>query len=70
MFALSRLFAAVAALAQNVEALAGNIAEANTNFRQRLSLDVPDPTPLLGNEPEGGDGTGTGGTGRRRKRAA
>jgi hypothetical protein len=75
MFALSRLFAAVASLAQSVEALAGSIGEANANFRQRLALDQPDPTPLLGHEPDGGDANGgesngTGGTGRRPKRAA
>ncbi len=70
MFALSRLFAALTTLAQNLEALAGSIGEANANFRQRLSLDAPDPTPLLGHEPDGGDGDGNGSTGRRRKRAA
>jgi hypothetical protein len=47
MFALTRLFAAVASLAQSVEALAGSVGEANANFRQRLSLDAPDPLPAL-----------------------
>ena len=48
MFTLTRLFAAVASLAQNVEALAGSIGEANANFRQRLSLDGP---PALAHQP-------------------
>jgi hypothetical protein len=52
MFAPTRLFAAVATLAANVEALAGSIAEANANFRQRLALDVADPAPLLEHQPE------------------
>jgi hypothetical protein len=51
MFALTRLFAAVAGLAQNVEALAGSIAEANTNFRARLSLDGPPEMPALDHHP-------------------
>jgi hypothetical protein len=51
MFALTRLFAAVASLAQSLEALAGSIGEANANFRARLSLDAPDPLPALPHRP-------------------
>jgi hypothetical protein len=58
MFALTRLFAAVASLAQSVEALAGSVGEANANFRQRLSLDAPDPLPALAHQPAEGNGTG------------
>jgi hypothetical protein len=50
MFALTRLFAAVASLAQNVEALAGSIGEANANFRARLSLDGPPEMPALAHQ--------------------
>jgi hypothetical protein len=64
------MFAAVATLAQNLEALVGSISEANANFRNRLSLDAPDPTPALEHDPAAGDRGGTSGAGRPRKRAA
>ena len=38
---LSRLWRAVAGLAESVEALAGTVAEANGRLRQRLALDGP-----------------------------
>jgi hypothetical protein len=41
MNVLSRLWRAVAGLAESVEALAGTVGEANGRLRQRLTLDGP-----------------------------
>ena len=41
MNVLSRLWRAVAGLAESVEALAGTVGEANGRLRQRLALDRP-----------------------------
>jgi hypothetical protein len=41
MNVLSRLWRAVAGLAESVEALAGTVGEANGRLRQRLALDGP-----------------------------
>jgi hypothetical protein len=61
------LFAAIASLAQNVEALAGSVREANGNLRQRLALDAPDPElPAL--EHSAAESSGTAATGQRRAR--
>jgi hypothetical protein len=38
---LSRLWRAVAGLAESVEALAGTVGEANSRLRQQLALDGP-----------------------------
>jgi hypothetical protein len=41
MNVLSRLWRAVAGLAESVEALAGTVGDANSRLRQRLALDGP-----------------------------
>jgi hypothetical protein len=41
MYVLSRLWRAVAGLAESVEALAGTVGEANGRLRQQLALDGP-----------------------------
>ena len=45
MNVLSRLWRAVAGLAESVEALAGAVGEANGRLRQRLALDGPGEAP-------------------------
>jgi hypothetical protein len=45
MNVLSRLWRAVAGLAECVEALAGTVGEANGRLRQRLALDRPGEGP-------------------------
>ena len=45
MNVLSRLWRAVAGLAESVEALAGTVGEANGWLRQRLALDGPGAAP-------------------------
>jgi hypothetical protein len=47
MFALSKLFAAIGTLADNLTALAGTVAEANGHLRARLTLDGPTDLPAL-----------------------
>jgi hypothetical protein len=61
MFGLTKLFAALDALAENLQALAGTVAEANAGLRGRLMLGAADQ-PALEHEPE------PNGTGRRGKR--
>jgi hypothetical protein len=51
MFALSKLMAAEANLAENVLVLSGTVAEVNTTLRGRLHLDAPDPLPALPSPP-------------------
>jgi hypothetical protein len=41
MFGLTKLFNALSTLADNVLALSGTVAEANTNLRERLALQAP-----------------------------
>jgi hypothetical protein len=55
MFALSKLFAALATLADNLSALAGTVAEANGHLRARLTLDGPAEVPALPHQ-QGQDG--------------
>ena len=45
MFGLTLLMTAVSALAENVLALSGTVAEVNVALRGRLRLDQPDPLP-------------------------
>jgi hypothetical protein len=45
MNVLSRLWRAVAGLAESVEALAGTVGEANGRLRQRLALDGAGASP-------------------------
>jgi hypothetical protein len=47
MLSITRLFAAVAALADNLNALASTVAEANGHLRARLTLDAPADLPAL-----------------------
>jgi hypothetical protein len=55
---ITRLFAAVAALADNLSALASSVAEANGHLRGRLSLDAPaEELPALDHQPAEGNGT-------------
>jgi hypothetical protein len=57
MFALTKLFAAVASLADNVTALASTVAETNAALRGRLLLDAPaDDAPALDHVPDNGHG--------------
>jgi hypothetical protein len=44
MFGISKLSAAVRALADNLTALAGTVAEVNSGLRHQLALDGPEPT--------------------------
>jgi hypothetical protein len=63
MFALTRLLTALSALADNLTALAGTVAEINGGLRGRLALDgtTPPETAVLAHQPpqDGTDGTGT-----------
>ncbi len=45
MFGLSKLCNAVSALAENVLALSGTVAEVNGGLRRRLGLDASDGAP-------------------------
>jgi hypothetical protein len=45
MFGLSKLCSAVNALAENLLALSGTVAEVNGGLRRRLALDGPDGAP-------------------------
>jgi hypothetical protein len=42
MFGLTKLYNALNALAENVLALAGTVAEVNRGLRRRLALDTPE----------------------------
>jgi hypothetical protein len=65
MFALTKLLTALSALADNLNALAGTVAEINGGLRGRLALDAPTgDVPVLEDEPAPGNGAG------RRKRAS
>jgi hypothetical protein len=50
MFGINKLAGAVRALADNLLALAGTVAEANAGLRQRLALDAPEEAPALPGE--------------------
>jgi hypothetical protein len=47
VFALTKLLGALNGLAENVQALAGTVAEANAGLRRRLALDAPEEGPAL-----------------------
>jgi hypothetical protein len=64
MFGLTKVFAALDALAENLQALAGTVAEANAGLRGRLMLDAPAEQPALEHEPEAS------GNGRRKRQPA
>jgi hypothetical protein len=58
MFApLTRLLSALSALADNVLALAGTMAEVNVALRDRLQLAGPDHTQVIDHEPAETNGT-------------
>jgi hypothetical protein len=62
MFALTRLLTALSTLADNLNALAGTVAEINGGLRGRLALDgTPADTAVLAHQPpqDGTEGTGT-----------
>jgi hypothetical protein len=54
VFALTKLFTALNALAENVQALAGTVAEANAGLRSRLALDAPEEGQALKPGPAAG----------------
>jgi hypothetical protein len=64
MFGLTKLFTALDALAENLQALAGTVAEANAGLRGRLGMDATAAAPAFDHEPEA-----TGNGCRRGKRA-
>jgi hypothetical protein len=79
MFALTRLLTALSALADNLTALSGTVAEINGNLRDRLGLTgVPADVPALthqgtqdGSEgPPAADGPPATGRGRRKATGA
>jgi hypothetical protein len=45
MFGLTKLYDAINALAENVLALSGTVAEVNGGLRRRLALDGPEGAP-------------------------
>ena len=47
MLGLGKLTNAITALAANLTALAGTVAEVNANVRGRLALDAPEEPPAL-----------------------
>ncbi len=61
---LTKLWQAVAALADNLNVLASTVAQVNTGIRARLDLDPPAEVPALEAPAEGN------GTGRRKRQAA
>jgi hypothetical protein len=57
---VSKLFAALNTLSENVLGLAATVAEMNANLRGRLLLDSPEQPPLLDHQPAEANGS-TGG---------
>jgi hypothetical protein len=72
MNVLSRLWRAVAGLAESVEALAGTVGEANGQLRPQLALDGPreDRGGVIDNPRRGQRRAGTGNRGWRERRPA